>query len=210
MPFRAKMKRALGGGSASMEYDPANPLTQVPSKKSRKDKEQYPDNVYKPGEPMPRPKYRGPYNQAHQDKLSAFSFGEAWRKRKSSIGTERSGKGVSEYSPMGSKLPSRGPSRRGSAWSAFSGKAGKRGLSSRQGSYSGYDGYDGDVGMVEESKHGDDDVMNGMPSILPFLSTMVYDGTLIRSGSVQSVSQGSTQPTMRDRRRPRRRITRCG
>ena len=39
-------------------------------------------------------------------------------RRKSS--GEASARAGSEYSPMGSKLPSRGPSRRGSAWSGFS------------------------------------------------------------------------------------------
>ncbi|KAL9127512.1 MAG: hypothetical protein Q9217_003622 [Psora testacea] len=96
------MKRALGGGNGSAtEYDPSNPPTNLSSKKAKKDKGDYPDNVYKPGEPMPRPKYRGPYNQAHQDKLSAFSFGDAWKKRKNSTGTDKSAKGGSEYSPMG-------------------------------------------------------------------------------------------------------------
>ena len=156
------MKRAFG--ASNTEYDPANPLTHTTSKKSKKD---YPENVYKPGETMPRPKYRGPWNQAHQDKLSAFSFGDAWKKRKSSAGTNKSGpRGDSEYSPMGSRLPSRGPSmRRNSTWSAISGKIGKRalGMGSRQGSHSGYDGYvdrDGD-GRVEEDREEDDDVMNG-------------------------------------------------
>ncbi|KAL9640607.1 MAG: hypothetical protein Q9164_000163 [Protoblastenia rupestris] len=164
MPFRAKMKRALGGGNGgATEYDPSNPLTHIPSKRSRKDDRDYPENVYKPGEVMPRPKYRGPYNQAHQDKLSAFSFGDAWKKRKNSTGTEKSAKGGSEYSPMGSRLPSRGPSRRGSAWSAFSGKGGgRRAVGDRQGSHSGYDGYNGRGGgaRVEESGEGDDDVVN--------------------------------------------------
>ena len=155
------MKRAFG--TANTEYDPANPLTHTISKKSKKD---YPENVYKPGEAMPRPKYRGPWNQAHQDKLSAFSFGDAWKRRKSSAGTKESGQeGGSEYSPMGSRLPSRGPSRRGSAWSAISGKGGKRawGLGSRQASHSGYDGYTDGAGdgRVEENGEEENDVMNG-------------------------------------------------
>ena len=136
MPFRDKMRKALGrsndDGSNSITTDTDKSIR---SKRAKKDK--LPDNVYKPGEPMPRPKYRGPYNQAHQDKLSAFSFGEAWKKRKSS------GTMGSEMSPMGSRIMS----RRNSAWSK------KSRLGSRQNS-----AFTG----VEESGEGDDDVANGM------------------------------------------------
>lgn len=95
MPFRDKMKRAFGRPS-----NEDSDLTQVSSTSSRKEKKQkreYPDNVYKPGELMPKPKYRAVYNKEHQDKLSAFSFGDAWKRRKSD---------QSQYSPMGSRLPS--------------------------------------------------------------------------------------------------------
>ena len=169
MPFRAKMKRAFGGSSTT-EYDPANPLTHTTSKKSKRD---YPANVYKPGEAMPRPKYRGPWNQAHQDKLSAFSFGGAWKGRKDSTDTNKSATGASEYSPMGSRMPSRGPSRRGSAWSAMSGKGGKRfwGRNSRQNSTVTYDDHshlDGaGAERVEENREGDDDVANGKSPCFP-------------------------------------------
>ncbi|KAL9099933.1 MAG: hypothetical protein Q9163_004635 [Psora crenata] len=164
MPFRAKVKRVLGGGSASAsDYDPSNPTTHSLAKKSKKHKREYPDNVYQPGEPMPRPKYRGPYNQAHQDKLSAFSFGDAWKSRKNSTGTEKSVKAGSEYSPMGSRLPSRGPSRRASVWSTISGKLGGwKGFGERQGSHSGYDGYGGGGMTVDEKGEGEEDIMNGV------------------------------------------------
>lgn len=103
MPFRAKVKRALGRTHSSAS---GSNLTQTSTNKSSKSKkEKLPDNVYKPGEPMPRPKYRGPFNQAHQDKLSAFSFGDMWNRRKSSV--------EGDISPMGSRITS----RRGSAWS---------------------------------------------------------------------------------------------
>lgn len=98
MPFRDKMKRAFGKPG-----DEDSDLTQVSSKasknsrKEKKQKREYPNNVYKPGEVMPRPKYRAVYNKEHQDKLSSFSFGTAWKRRKSE---------QSEYSPMGSRLPS--------------------------------------------------------------------------------------------------------
>lgn len=136
MPFRDKIKRTFGRST-----DDGSDLTTTDTNKSTKSrkakKEKLPDNVYKPGEPMPRPKYRGPYNQAHQDKLSAFSFGDAWKRRRSS------GTVGSDLSPMGSRIMS----RRNSAWSK------KSKLGSRQNSTF--------VG-VEESGEGDDDVANGM------------------------------------------------
>ena len=136
MPFREKMRKALGrsndGGSDLIATD-----TNKSTKSKKAKKEKLPDNVYKPGEPMPRPKYRGPYNQAHQDKLSAFSFGDAWKRRKSS------GTVGSDLSPMGSRIMS----RRNSAWSK------KSKLGSRQNSA---------FAGVEESGEGDDDVANGM------------------------------------------------
>ena len=148
------MKRALGGSSPP-DYDPANPLTHGPSKKAKKNS---PENMYKPGESMPKPKYRGPWNQAHQDKLSAFSFSDAW-KRKSSDLTVKSMHGTnSEYSPMGSRLPSRGPSRRGSAWSTLSFKGGRRawGMGSREPSKQSVPQQ-----RVEEDEMEDTDVTNG-------------------------------------------------
>lgn len=54
------------------------------------DRERWPSNVYKPGEPMPRPKYRAPPKKEHKDKLEAFSFADAWRKKSFQ----------SQYSPM--------------------------------------------------------------------------------------------------------------
>jgi hypothetical protein len=117
MPFRAKMRKALGRSGSSAEGSDLTTTNANKSTKAKKPKkEKLPDNVYKPGEAMPRPKYRGPYNQAHQDKLSAFSFGDAWRRRKSSA------TGNSDMSPMGSRLMS----RRGSAWSRRSIKLGSR------------------------------------------------------------------------------------
>lgn len=136
MPFREKMRKALG-----RSHDDGSDLLATDTNKSTKSKktkkEKLPDNVYKPGEPMPRPKYRGPYNQAHQDKLSAFSFGDAWKRRKSS------GTLGSDLSPMGSRIMS----RRNSVWSK------KSKLGSRQNSA---------FAGVEESGEGDDDVANGM------------------------------------------------
>lgn len=136
MPFRDKVKRAFGRAG-----EDGSPLTSVSSRSSRKEKKPtrgYPDNVYKPGEIMPRPKYRAPYNKAHQDKLSAFSFGEAWTRRKSDH---------SQYSPMGSRLTS--------AVGSLKRKSFMSGLGSRQGSHV--------PGPAPGSGTGDDDddVMNG-------------------------------------------------
>lgn len=73
--------------------------------------ERWPSNVYKPGEPMPRPKYRQPPKKEHKEHLDAFSFADAWRRKSFQ----------SQYSPMGtrapSRLPSAAPSRRSSWYS---------------------------------------------------------------------------------------------
>jgi hypothetical protein len=60
---------------------------------------------------MPRPKYRAIPKKEHKDKLDAFSFPEAWRRRSFQ----------SQYSPMGTRAPSRrnsiGASRQNSTFS---------------------------------------------------------------------------------------------
>ena len=101
MPFREKVKKAFGKSNE----DPSEPNSEVSqiqskasTKKPKKAKVEYPDNVYKPGE-IPESKYKGPYNKAHQQKLHAFSFGNAFQGRRKSE--------QSLYSPMGSRLPSR-------------------------------------------------------------------------------------------------------
>ncbi|KAL8830273.1 MAG: hypothetical protein Q9191_001526 [Dirinaria sp. TL-2023a] len=96
MPFRERVKRAFG---RSISEDGSN-LTQTESKASTKKakKPKTPNNVYKPGEVMPKQKYRGPVNKEHKEKLDAFSWGNAFRRRDSD---------QSQYSPMGSRLPSR-------------------------------------------------------------------------------------------------------
>lgn len=134
MPFRDKMKRAFG--RSSEEEDGLSKLSSISPKKGKKQKREYPDNVYQPGEIMPTPKYRTPYNKDHQAKLSAFSFGDAWHRRKSD---------QSQYSPRGSRLPSLVGSFRRKSWMS--------GTRSRQHSHA--------DGMVEESMDGDDGVLNG-------------------------------------------------
>lgn len=153
MPFREKMKRAFRRSSSVAD---GADLTKATSKASKK-KDQ--DNIYKPGE-TPASKYRGPNNQAHQDKLSAFSFGSAWSRRKSD---------QSEYSPMGSKLPS----RRGS-WLSGRGP----GARSRQQSH---------VGQVVESADADDDVANGTIRRLVSIREERVDPPLTgRSGTLET------------------------
>ncbi|MCJ1248217.1 hypothetical protein MMC30_005434 [Trapelia coarctata] len=110
MPFREKMKKAFGrspsgASSSTLTTVLSTTSSTKKSKKGKKQEESYenwPENVYKPHE-MPRPKYRGIVDKKHKDRLEAFSFGsalEAMRRRS----------GQSQYSPMGSRLPSRGPS----------------------------------------------------------------------------------------------------
>ena len=54
-------------------------------------------STYKPGEPMPPPKYRATPKREHTEKLESFSFGGAWRRMSSQ----------SQYSPMGTRDGSR-------------------------------------------------------------------------------------------------------
>lgn len=88
------------------------------------DRERWPSNVYKPGETMPRPKYRAPPKKEHKEKLEAFSFAEAWRRKSFQ----------SQHSPMGTRAPSRrnsGRDSRRTSWisigrKSFSGKSESR------------------------------------------------------------------------------------
>ena len=166
MPFRAKFKRALGGTSTGTsspgeEKPQKSFLNKTSARTHRKTAEgdEWPDNVYKPWEQMPRPKYRGPWNQAHQDKLSAFSFSSSSRRRRSS-GTGRAG---SEYSPMGSKLPSRGASRRSSLVSGSSLRRGSVDRTKRRpkmGSRNASN-LEGNEEIMKEGDEGSDGVGNG-------------------------------------------------
>lgn len=60
------------------------------------DRDRYPSNIYRPEE-MPKPKYRRPPQKEHKDKLEAFSFSDAWRKRSFQ----------STHSPGGTRMSSR-------------------------------------------------------------------------------------------------------
>lgn len=119
MPFREKMRRALGRDSTNSEGGSTGAKT-----KSKAD-------TYQPGE-IPSSKYRSPYNKPHQDKLKAFSFGDAFSRRKSD---------QTQYSPMGSRMPSRKNSAIEGQGSAITRRS--------------------NVGQVVENANADDDVKNG-------------------------------------------------
>ena len=166
------MKRALGRSSSEAGSDLTRTDTTKSGKSKKAKKEKLPDNIYKPHE-MPKPKYRGPYNQAHQDKLSAFSFGGAWKRRKSSA------TGNSDMSPMGSRIMS----RRGSAWSKRSNKLGSRQNSTFAG--------------VEEGE-GDDDVGNGTLKYL-FMSDLADRHLLVVGLSRQQTADRQRLGHVEDR-----------
>ncbi|KAI4086213.1 MAG: hypothetical protein LQ344_007732 [Seirophora lacunosa] len=101
MPFRDKVKKAFGKSSddpSESALDLSQLQSKPSSKKVKKQKTEFPEDVYKPGE-IPESKYKGPYNKAHQQKLHAFSFASAFQGRRKSD--------QSLYSPMGSRMPSR-------------------------------------------------------------------------------------------------------
>jgi hypothetical protein len=88
MPFREKAKNLF-------KRKPSDSLSKTSSNNSSR--ERWPSNVYKPGETMPRPKYRKPPTKEHKEHLESFSFADAWRRRSFQ----------SAYSPMGTRAPSR-------------------------------------------------------------------------------------------------------
>lgn len=137
MPFREKAKRLFKSSSRS------DSLSKTDSNSSR---ERWPSNVYKPGEPMPRPKYRAIPKKEHTEKLESFSFADAWRKRSFQ----------SSYSPMGT----RAPSRRNSLFSrkSISGKstAGRTASVTSNGTTSAPNRME-----TQQEAEGDDDVANG-------------------------------------------------
>lgn len=159
MPFRERAKRLFRPRTR-------NPDSLSHTSSNNSSNERWPSNVYKPGEPMPRPKYRKPPTKEHKDKLEAFSFADAWR-RKSYQST---------YSPMGT----RAPSRKNSLFSLASRKKSFAGRSSRANSVTSADTDAGKGGTkhrevnpyggaptkgtrlpAEAEAEGDDDVTNG-------------------------------------------------
>lgn len=118
MAVREKVKGLFKSKSKSdRESQLSKSSTQASSERER-----WPSNVYKPGEPMPRPKYRAPPKKEHKERLESFTFAEAWRRKSFQ----------SQYSPMGTRAPSRRNSSRQqsrrSSWislgrKSFSGKS---------------------------------------------------------------------------------------
>lgn len=122
MPFREKIKKALGQANSTSPSNPSSTLSTRTWKK-RKEDEKYPDHVYRPSEPMPPLKYRGLVDRQHQKRLESFSFGSA-------LEVIRRHSATSQYSPRGSRMPS----RRGSVGTE-TGSAGERpdsGIASRK------------------------------------------------------------------------------
>ena len=101
MPFRARMKRVFThSSSSSSSSNSSGSLSKAESRGIGDPK------IYQPGEAMPRPKYRAPVDKKHKAKLDAYTFGTNLRRRSVS----------SEYSPMGSKIPSRNNSIHRPSW----------------------------------------------------------------------------------------------
>jgi len=132
-------------------------LSKSSTKGSEDSRERWPSNVYKPGEPMPRPKYRAPPKKEHKEKLESFSFTDAWRRKSFQ----------SQYSPMGTRAPSRRNSwlstRRKSYRSArtssvASTETGKSGLRQREHAHG---AAIATRLSTEIEQEGDDDVANG-------------------------------------------------
>jgi hypothetical protein len=86
MPLRTRLRRALTGADGKSK----TATTTAKHTEAESD-------FYLPGEKMPQLKYRRPVDPEHKERLEAFSFKTAWRRRSQS----------SLYSPMGSRLPSR-------------------------------------------------------------------------------------------------------
>lgn len=106
MPFREKMKRAFGtrpsDEGSELSFTPTSSSSSRRPRKEKKARRNSSSKVYRPGEMIPKSKYPAAYNKAHQDKLLAYNFGDAWKKRQSV---------QSQYiSPMGSRWPSARPS----------------------------------------------------------------------------------------------------
>ena len=87
MGVRSKMKKAFGGKKSGDNSPGDTGTPKIPG-----------IQYYKPGE-VPKSKYRGKWDQDHQDTLHAFSFAAAFRSRR--------GSGYSNYSPAGTKAQSR-------------------------------------------------------------------------------------------------------
>ncbi|KAF2228697.1 hypothetical protein EV356DRAFT_476682 [Viridothelium virens] len=116
MPFRERLKKTFSRSSSQGE---TSSLHKPPTKNNND------PSIYQPGEKMPRPKYRAPVDKKHADHLAAFNFAAAWRRTSA----------ASQYSPFGTRAPSRNVSRRASREPGAGGS--RRGSSSSAGRRSG-------------------------------------------------------------------------
>lgn len=92
MTFRAKVRKALKGNKSGDDSPSSR-------NSNRTNPPQRTDIEYYKSDEIPQSKYRGPWNQKHQDKLEAFSFEDAFRDRKASV--------PAAYSPRGTQVQSR-------------------------------------------------------------------------------------------------------
>ncbi|KAI9653555.1 MAG: hypothetical protein M1831_005937 [Alyxoria varia] len=96
-------------------------------------------SVYKPGEAMPRPKYRAPVDKKHKEKLDSFSF----------MSTLRRSSQNSNISPGGTRISSRNNSY---TEGMFDSPVKAKAFWKRRKSH--------DPGMVEENTQNDTDITN--------------------------------------------------
>lgn len=153
---------------------------------------------------MPRPKYRAPPQKEHKEKLEAFSFADAWRRKSFQ----------SQHSPMGTRAPSRRNSSRRQSWygmgkKSFSGKS-EHAKSSRGNSIS--SNAETEKGSIRQREHvghaavptrlsteveqeGDDDVGNGeyqhASGMRVSLQQARFHADSIDSGHIESTVKGS-------------------
>ena len=142
MPFRSRMKRVFGHSSSGSSSSASAEKAHEPTLDYRKD-----STVYRPGEFMPRPKYRQPAEREHKARLESFSFGAAAGKFIRRLSNS------SNYSPMGTRLPSR-------STSVKSKKANSRNMS-RNASFQGESKFGGTVEKLAEDHDEINDVANG-------------------------------------------------
>ncbi|KJY01613.1 hypothetical protein TI39_contig285g00058 [Zymoseptoria brevis] len=205
MAIREKAKALFKSKSKG---DGGSQISKSSTKES--DTERWPSNVYKPGEAMPRPKYRAPPKKEHKESLEAFSFAEAWRRKSFQ----------SQYSPMGTRAPSRRnssrqPSRRSSWYSMGKKSYGGKSDVVRNGSVTSGETEKGGTRQREHVSHaakattlrtemeqeGDDDVGNGADYNRPPGNKQSANDSAVGLSRVQSKDMAyKSRPTSMDAR----------
>ncbi|KAI9705655.1 MAG: hypothetical protein M1820_005065 [Bogoriella megaspora] len=166
MPFRERLKKTFSRSGSKEEITPKDP------------------NVYGPKDKMPRPKYRAPVAREHAEKLNAFSFAAAWRRKSDN----------SQYSPFGTRAPSRNVSRRQSREVGGS----RRGsASSRRGSLTG--SFRRRSGKMSRDDGEGVDSEERRPIPAPVQEVLGENGTPIAPGATPpKVQNGKTSPPQLD------------